>query len=59
MKIAEIKDIAISKGIEKPKGKKIDMIRSIQAAEANDSCFSTGISDVCGQSACLWRGDCA
>ncbi|HEY1406458.1 MAG TPA: SAP domain-containing protein [Spirochaetota bacterium] len=58
MKIAELKEIAFSKGINKPKGNKVDLIREIQAAEGNNCCFSTGISDVCGQNACLWREDC-
>lgn len=58
MKIAELKKIALSKGINKPKGKKLDLIREIQAVEGNNRCFSTGISDVCGQNICLWREDC-
>lgn len=58
MTIAEIKKIAASKGIEKAKGKKADLIREIQAVEGHNSCFSTGISDVCGQCSCLWRQDC-
>jgi len=59
MTITEIKKIAVTKGIEKPKGKKADLIREIQAAEGNNCCFSTGVSNVCGQSTCLWRQDCA
>jgi hypothetical protein len=58
MKITDIKKIAATKGIDKPMGKKVDLIRQIQAAEGNNDCFSTGISDVCGQSTCLWREDC-
>jgi hypothetical protein len=58
MTMTEIKKIAATKGIDKPKGKKVDLIRQIQAAEGNNGCFSTGISDVCGQSTCLWREDC-
>jgi hypothetical protein len=58
MTITEIKKIAVTKGIEKPRGKKANLIREIQAVEGNNSCFSTGISAVCGQSTCLWRQDC-
>ena len=58
MTITEIKKIAATKGIDKPRGKKVDLIRQIQAAEGNNCCFSTSISDVCGQSNCHWREDC-
>ena len=58
MTLSEIKKIAATKGIDKPKGKKVELIRGIQAAEGNICCFSTGISDVCAQNGCLWREDC-
>lgn len=58
MRVAEVKQIAQARGIEKPRGRKESIIREIQAAEGFSSCFSTGISTVCSQSRCLWRHEC-
>jgi hypothetical protein len=58
MKMDDIKKIAKQRGINPGKMKKTDLIRSIQADEGNDACFSTGIKDECGQDDCLWRDDC-
>jgi hypothetical protein len=37
---------------------KTDLIRAIQAAEGNYSCFATPLVTSCGQENCCWRGDC-
>jgi hypothetical protein len=58
MKLEEIKEIAKRHGIKAGKMKKADLVRAIQAAEANNQCFDTGASSTCGQDGCLWREDC-
>lgn len=59
MKIEEIKVIAKQHNIKVGKAKKSELIRAIQQAEGNLSCFDINSSDSCGQPACLWRGDCS
>lgn len=58
MKLEEIKEIAKRHNIKAGKMKKAELVRAIQAAEANDQCFDTGMSAACGQHGCLWREDC-
>ncbi len=58
MKLDQIKVIAAQHGIKAGKMKKADLVRAIQQAEKNDSCFDTGQAGSCGQDACLWREDC-
>ncbi|BCS55453.1 Rho termination factor N-terminal domain-containing protein [Geobacter sp. SVR] len=58
MRIEEIKEIAKQYGIKAGRMKKADLVRSIQAAEGNNTCFGTGQSGCCGQADCLWREDC-
>lgn len=53
-----IKAIAKERGVKPGKLKKVDLIRSIQLAEDNPQCFSTGFSNQCGQEQCMWRSDC-
>jgi hypothetical protein len=59
MKIAEIKKIAKQHNIKAGKSKKSDLVRAIQQAEGNLSCFDSNISGQCGQATCLWREDCS
>lgn len=58
MKLDEIKEIAKLHNIKAGKMKKVDLVRAIQQAENNDTCFETGQAENCGQDACLWREDC-
>ena len=58
MKLDELKEIAKKHNIKAGKMKKADLVRAIQAAEANEQCFDTGASATCGQDGCLWREDC-
>ena len=58
MKLEEIKEIAKQHDIKVGKLKKADLVRAIQSAEVNDTCFETGRSSGCGQAECLWRADC-
>lgn len=58
MKLEEIKDIAKQHDIKPGKMKKAELIRAIQQAEGNDTCFDSGLAASCGQESCLWRQDC-
>lgn len=58
MKMNEIKEIAVDRGVRPGKLKKTDLVRSIQQAEGNPECFMTGILDQCEEDKCLWREDC-
>jgi hypothetical protein len=57
MKMQEIRQRAKLLGLKLGKKRKADLIRTIQAAEGNFSCFQTG-SEACDQSGCCWREDC-
>lgn len=56
--MVEIKEIAKKMDIATGKLKKTDLIRTIQQTEGNSQCFDTGHASHCGQSNCLWMGDC-
>lgn len=58
MKTEEIKEIAKQRGVKTGKMKKDEIIRAIQEAEGNPTCFDTGKATGCGQADCLWREDC-
>jgi hypothetical protein len=58
MTVKEIKVIAKRMGLQAGKMKKANLIRTIQAAEGNNSCFQTGVMESCGQENCCWRSDC-
>jgi hypothetical protein len=58
MTVKEIKVIAKNMGVQTGKMKKADLVRTIQTAEGNTSCFQTGQVDTCGQENCCWRSDC-
>lgn len=58
MRIEEVKEIARKKGVKTWKMKKTELIRAIQEAEGNPTCFDIGKAADCGQANCLWRGDC-
>jgi hypothetical protein len=58
MALKELKEKAKNLGIKPKIGmKKVDLIRSIQTAEGNFSCFGTA-KDYCDQMSCCWREDC-
>lgn len=58
MKIAEVRELAVQRGLKADKMKKTEIIRAIQAAEGNTVCFDTGAAVECGQADCLWLTDC-
>jgi hypothetical protein len=59
MTVEEIKTIAAAQGIKAGKMNKATLVRTIQEAERNTSCFGTGVAESCGQEGCRWREDCA
>ena len=58
MTLAEIKSIAVEKGVKPGKMTKAELVRAIQRAEGNADCFARGEATSCGQDACLWRPNC-
>lgn len=58
MQMQDIRTIAKNFGIKTSRQNKVDLVRSIQVAEGNFSCFATAFDGVCDQVACIWRDDC-
>ena len=58
MQMQEIRTIAKDFGLKTSRSTKVDLVRSIQAAEGNFGCFATAIDGACDQMACIWRKDC-
>lgn len=58
MEIEQIRNIAESQNIEPGSLSKIELVKSIQAAEGNFDCFATAYAGECDQSGCSWREDC-
>ena len=58
MQMQDIRTIAKDIGIKTSKLSKVDLVRSIQTAEGNFSCFATAIEGDCDQIGCVWREDC-
>lgn len=58
MKLSELKELAAQRGLKTDKLKKAEIIRAIQGAEGNATCFDTGAVAECGQINCLWKEDC-
>jgi hypothetical protein len=58
MQMQEIRTIAKNYGIKTSRQNKVELVRSIQAAEGNFNCFATASNGVCDQVACIWRDDC-
>lgn len=58
MKIAEIRSIAKSQGMDPGKLSKTELIKSIQTNEGNFDCFGTAYAGECDQTGCSWRKDC-
>jgi hypothetical protein len=57
MHIAEVKQRAAQVNVRPGRARKADLIRTIQTAEGNNSCFGTAEND-CDQIECCWREDC-
>lgn len=58
MQMQEIRQIAKQHGLKTARQSKIALVRHIQSAEGNFSCFATASSGECDQLSCLWRKDC-
>lgn len=58
MQMQDIRTIAKNFGIKTSRQNKVDLVRSIQVAEGNFSCFATAVTGECDQTACSWRKDC-
>ena len=58
MQMQEIRSKAKEFGLKVAKQTKVELVRSIQVAEGNFSCFATAADGVCDQMACIWREDC-
>jgi hypothetical protein len=58
MKLEEIRSIARTHGIRPEQMDRIELVRAIQTAEGNPTCFATVPDRVCSQVNCLWRKDC-
>ncbi len=58
MLVKEIKAIATDRGVKPGTMKKEALILAIQEAEGNNPCFKTTVAKSCGETGCLWRGDC-
>jgi hypothetical protein len=58
MQLQEIRSIAKQHGLKTSRQSKVELVRHIQSAEGNFSCFATAIDGVCDQVNCLWREDC-
>lgn len=58
MKMNDVKELAVQKGVRPARLKKEELIRAIQEAENNGACYMTNQVDICGQTTCLWRSDC-
>ena len=58
MQMEEIRSIAKNIGVKTARQSKVDLVRSIQLAEGNFSCFATAVDGICDQLGCIWRSDC-
>lgn len=58
MNMTEIRQFARTRGLKPARLRKTELIRAIQDAEGNPTCFATGQAEQCGQPECLWRQDC-
>jgi hypothetical protein len=58
MKMADAQKKAKSLGIKPLKMRKTELVRTIQAAEGNLTCYQTPGAENCGQAECCWRDDC-
>ncbi|BCR06817.1 SAP domain-containing protein [Desulfuromonas versatilis] len=58
MTLEQIRKIARQRGVAPSRMKKAELIRAVQHAEGNYSCFETGQAAACAQQECLWRQDC-
>ena len=58
MKINDVRKMAKGMNINTYRMKKKGIVRAIQQAENNMSCFATERVTMCNEDKCLWRDDC-
>jgi hypothetical protein len=58
MNWVDIRRYARTKGVNPGKMKKRELIRAIQAAEGNPTCFGSERKMQCPETQCLWEPDC-
>ena len=58
MKINAIKEIARQHNLKPGRANKGELVRAIQQAEGNFTCFGSNRVNECGEFHCLWREDC-
>lgn len=58
MKLEAIRTFAKAQGLSTARRSKSELIKSIQSAEGNFSCYATATRAICDQGSCLWRDDC-
>ena len=58
MNMQEIRGLAKEFGIKTSRMTKVNLVRSIQLAEGNFSCFASAVDGECDQAGCSWREDC-
>jgi hypothetical protein len=59
MRMNDIQGIARGRGVSPGRMTKVELVRTLQQAEGNTTCFQTGQAAICGQDGCLWRADCS
>ena len=58
MNMIETKKYAKGKGVDPGRMKKAELIRAIQAAENNPTCYGSDRKFHCPETSCLWEKDC-
>ena len=58
MNMQEVRGVAKELGVKTSRMSKVNLIKAIQLAEGNFSCFASAIDGDCDQQDCIWRGDC-
>ena len=58
MNMQEVRGMAKEYGIKTSRMSKVNLIKAIQLAEGNFSCFASATGGDCDQQDCIWRTDC-
>lgn len=58
MNFKEVQRLGKKMGLKVTGVKKDELIRAIQSAEGNITCFGTERVQYCGEKRCLWYDDC-
>lgn len=58
MQMTEIREMAKSFGLKTARANKESLVKQIQLAEGNFSCFASAVDGICDQADCIWQKDC-